>query len=89
MSRAQVRSTVRYESVIVALFGTLLGLGVGLFFGWALVGALADEGIDTLRVPAAALAVVTAGGPLAGVLAALGAARRAARVDVLRAVAST
>ncbi len=47
MSRSQVRSAVRYESVIIALFGTLLGLGVGFFFGWAMVGALKDQGIST------------------------------------------
>ena len=38
MSRAQVRSSVRWESVIIALFGTALGLGIGVFFGWAMVG---------------------------------------------------
>ena len=44
MSRAQVRSSVRWESVIIALFGTALGLGIGVFFGWAMVGALAERG---------------------------------------------
>ena len=48
MSRSQVRSTVRWESIIIAVFGTTLGLAVGTFFGWAIVRALADEGIDTL-----------------------------------------
>ena len=45
MSRAQVRSSVRWESVIIALFGTALGLGIGVFFGWAMVRALSDKGI--------------------------------------------
>ena len=44
MSRAQVRSSVRWESVIIALFGTALGLAIGAFFGWAMVRALADKG---------------------------------------------
>ena len=44
MSRAQVRSSVRWESVIIALFGTALGLGIGVFFGWAMMQALSDAG---------------------------------------------
>jgi len=89
MSRSQVRSTVRYESVIVALFGTGMGLAVGVFFGWAMVGALKDHGVGTLSVPTSALVAVTTGGALAGILAAVSPSRRAANVDVLKAVAST
>ena len=89
MSRAQVRSSVRWESVIIALFGTALGLGIGVFFGWAMVRALSDKGITTLTVPGGGLLVVTVGAALAGVLAALLPARRAARIDVLKAVASS
>ena len=44
MSRSQVRSAVRWESVIIAVFGTLLGLAIGLFFGWAVVRAVKDQG---------------------------------------------
>ena len=51
MSRSQVRSIVRWESIVIAVFGTTLGLGIGTFFGWAIVRAMADEGIDTLTVP--------------------------------------
>ena len=89
MSRAQVRSSVRWESVIIALFGTALGLGVGMFFGWAMVGALADEGIGTLTIPTNGLLIVTVGAAFAGVAAAHVPARRAARLDVLKAVASS
>ena len=89
MSRSQVRSAVRYEAVIIALFGTLLGLGVGFFFGWAMVGALKDQGVTTFSVPTGALIVVTIGGAFAGVLAAISPSRRAAKVDVLKAVASS
>src|SRR5207302_252339 len=67
MTRAQLRSTVRWESVIIALFGTVLGLVIGLFFGWALVKALDDQGINILRIPFGSLAVVTVdGGGAAG-----------------------
>jgi putative ABC transport system permease protein len=89
MSRAQVRSSVRWESVIIALFGTALGLGIGVFFGWAMVGALGGEGIGTLTIPTNGLLIVTAGAAFAGVFAALLPARRAARIDVLKAVSSS
>ena len=88
MTRRQVRSVVRYESVIIALLGAVLGLGIGLFFGWAMVTALKDEGIR-LAVPAGQLVVVTVVAALAGVLAAVEPARRAARLDVLQAIATT
>ena len=58
MTRTQVRSAVRWESVIIALLGTALGLIIGLFFGWALVRALADQGFDTFSVPVVLLVVV-------------------------------
>jgi putative ABC transport system permease protein len=86
MSRSQLRSTVRWESVIIALQGTVLGLLIGLFFGWALVTALADEGIDHLAIPWVSLLVVILLAGLAGVVAAVLPARRAAKLDVLRAI---
>ncbi len=58
MGRSQVRSAIRWESIIIAVFGTTLGLAIGTFFGWAIVRAMADEGIDTLTVPVTSLAVV-------------------------------
>jgi putative ABC transport system permease protein len=88
MGRAQVRRTVRWESVIIALQGTLLGLGVGVLFGWALVRALGDEGLGHFTLPVTRLAVIVLLGALAGVAAAVLPARRAARLDILRAIAS-
>jgi putative ABC transport system permease protein len=75
--------------VVIALFGTALGLGVGAFFGWAMMKALADEGLDTLTIPVGQLVVVTAIAGLAGVGAAVMPARRASRIDVLKAVGSS
>ena len=86
MSRSQLRSTVRWEAVIIALQGTFLGLVIGVFFGWALVTALHDEGIDQLTFPYVTLAVVVVLAGVAGVCAAIVPARRAAKLDVLRAV---
>ncbi len=86
MKRSQLRSMIRWESVIIAIQGTLLGIVVGVFFGWALVSALSDEGIETFRLPVATLVVIVVLAALAGVLAAVWPARRAAKLDVLRAV---
>jgi putative ABC transport system permease protein len=86
MKRNQLRSMIRWESVIIAIQGTLLGLVVGVLFGWALVTALSDEGFETFRLPVATLVVIVVLAALAGVLAAVWPARRAAKLDVLRAV---
>ena len=48
MGRGQVRSAIRWESIIIAVFGATLGLAIGTFFGWAIVRAMSDQGIDTL-----------------------------------------
>jgi putative ABC transport system permease protein len=88
MTRAQLRSAVRWESVIIALFGTLLGLVIGLFFGWALVRALRSNGINHLTVPVGQLLTVVVVAALAGVAAAILPGRRAARLDVLKAIAT-
>jgi putative ABC transport system permease protein len=74
--------------VIISLIGTLVGLAIGLVFGWALVKALADEGITAFAIPWAQLVIVVFLAALAGVGAALYPAWRAGRLDVLRAVSS-
>ena len=86
MGRRQVRRMIRLESVVIAIFGTLLGLALGVALGAALVRALNDEGIDQLVIPFGQLAVYLVVGALIGVLAAVWPARRAARLDVLRAI---
>ena len=88
MTRSQLRSAIRWESVIIALQGTLLGVGIGLFFGWVMVQALADEGIDTFKVPFGNLTMVVVLAALAGVLAAVAPSRRAAKLNVLQAIAA-
>jgi putative ABC transport system permease protein len=88
--RAQVRAMVRWESVVIALFGTAGGLGLGLLLGWGLVQAAARGAFPiTFAVPASQLVIIVVLGALAGVLAALRPARRAARVDVIDALATT
>ncbi|HEX4778099.1 MAG TPA: FtsX-like permease family protein, partial [Acidimicrobiia bacterium] len=88
MDRAQVRATVRWESVLIALLGTMLGTAIGLGFGWALVRAMTDQGVDRLVIPVARLAVIASVAAVAAVVAAELPGRRAAKLDVLRAIAS-
>jgi putative ABC transport system permease protein len=86
MSRLQVKRMVRSESVIIAVFGALLGMAIGVVFGWALQQALAPEGVTELTIPVGSLVVYLVLSGVAGVLAAIGPARRAAKLDVLQAV---
>jgi putative ABC transport system permease protein len=88
MTRRQVRAMVRYESVIISLIGALTGAGIGVGFGVALVDALHDQGVSHLTLPGQRIAVYVVAAAAAGVLAAVLPARRAADVDVLRAVVS-
>ena len=88
MTRKQLRSTIRWESVIIAVQGTVLGIAIGVFFGWALVTALADEGIDQFKLPVGSLAVVVVLAAVAGVAAAIRPSRRASNLNVLAAIAS-
>jgi len=88
MTRSQLRSAIRWESVIIALQGTVLGLVIGVFFGWSLVAAMHDQGITVFRIPLLSLLVVVLIAALAGMVAAVPPSRRAARLDVLRAVVS-
>ena len=88
MTRRQLRSAVRWESVIIAVMGTVLGLVIGAFFGWALVASLRSEGFTELTIPVGQLVVVVVLAAAAGVVAAVPPARRAARLDVLAAISS-
>jgi ABC-type antimicrobial peptide transport system permease subunit len=84
-TRRQLRRMVRYESVITSVIGGLLGVGVGLVFGWILTKGLSDQGIE-FSVPVTFIVVVMVVAALAGVVAAITPARRAARLDVLEAL---
>lgn len=85
MTRRQVRRMVRSEAVITAVIGAVLGLVLGVAFAAIVSRPLASEGF-AFAVPVGTLVVLLVLAALAGVLAAIPPARRAARVDVLRAV---
>jgi putative ABC transport system permease protein len=85
MSKAQVRWMVTWESVITAGIGAVLGTVLGVVFSLIVSRPLADQGfVFVLPIGSLIAFFILAG--VAGVIAAIPPARRAARVDVLRAV---
>jgi putative ABC transport system permease protein len=84
MSRRQIRRVIRYEAVITALIGGVIGLGVGI-----VLSLLVTQAIDgfNLSIPVGQLIIVLILAGIAGVLAAVLPARRAAKLDVLEALA--
>ena len=86
MSRRQVRRMIRYESVITALIGAVLGMILGLIFAALMSVPLQDQGF-VLSYPVGQLIFILVIAGVAGVVAAIAPARRAARLDVLEALA--
>jgi putative ABC transport system permease protein len=85
MSRRQLRQVIRYEAVITAEIGAILGLALGVVFAVLVSRPLADEGFK-LTIPIGTLIVLLVLAGLAGVLAAVLPARRASRLEVLKAI---
>jgi putative ABC transport system permease protein len=86
MTRGQVRAMVRWESAVISLIGALSGAALGIGIGVALSQVLKDEGIKAISIPVPQVLMYVALAAVAGVLAAVGPARSAAKVDVLKAV---
>lgn len=88
MTRPQLRRVIRLESIIVAVLGSLLGVGLGVVFGSVLVNLLEDSGITELSIGWGQLALYVVVAAVFGVLAAIAPARRASRMNVLDSIAA-
>ena len=88
LARRQMRNMIRVESIVVAIYGALLGLVVGSALGVAIVKALHKQGFDHLTFPVGTLIGLVLLAAAFGWIAAIWPARRAARLDVLEAIAT-
>lgn len=86
MTRAQVRTTVRWESVITSILGAVLGIVLGLALGWVVVFSLRDQGLTSFQIPVATTIFILIMSFVVGVMAAVYPAWRATKVDVLDAL---
>jgi putative ABC transport system permease protein len=81
----QVKRIVRYESVITAVLGGIMGIGIGVFFAWLMTRALGDLGL-VFSIPVAQLGVFLMLAVIVGIIGAVMPARRGARINVLEAL---
>jgi len=88
VSRRQLRLMITLESVVIAVLGAVLGVLLGIAFGVVLLYALRDEGLDVIKVPLPQIGMFLVISAIVGCLAAVFPARRAARLDVLDAIAT-
>jgi putative ABC transport system permease protein len=89
MTRGQVRSSVRWESIVTAAIGAVLGVVLGVVLGWIVVKALVDQGLNTFAVSVPSIVVFTIAAMVFAVVAAWWPSRRAAKADILQAIATT
>ena len=87
-TRTQVAAMVRWEALLVAVLGGVVGIALGVVFGWAAVSALGSRASMDVTIPGGQLLVFLAVAAVAGLLAGVLPARRAARLDVLTAIAT-
>ncbi|MEV5610076.1 ABC transporter permease [Streptomyces sp. NPDC052225] len=87
LARRQLRRMIRLESVVIAVFGAVLGLALGLIWGVAAHQVLALEGMEALAIPWPTIVAVVIGSVVVGLAAALLPALRASRLNVLAAIA--
>ncbi len=87
-TRAQARGMIRWESVIIAVFGTAGGVILGTFLGWAVVRSSSSTALGMFAAPPLQLVLFLVLGALTGILAGIRPARRAARLPLLPAIAA-
>ena len=86
MTRRQLKRSVRWEAIIVSVFGATLGVVVGVPLGVAVAIALPETFISTVQIPFSTIIVILAASIIVGIVAAIGPARRAAKLDILHAI---
>jgi putative ABC transport system permease protein len=89
MTKSQVRTTVRWESVITSLLGAVVGIVLGVGLGWVIVYALRDQGLSAFSVPVGTTVSILIMAFVIGVLAAVYPAWRATRVNLLAAITTS
>ncbi|MDX3380365.1 ABC transporter permease [Streptomyces niveiscabiei] len=87
LARRQLRRMIRLESVVIAVFGAVLGLALGMVWGVCIQQVLALQGMTVLAIPWGTVVAVVVGSAVVGVVAALLPALRASRMNVLAAIA--
>ncbi|GAA2145406.1 ABC transporter permease [Glycomyces algeriensis] len=87
MTRGQARRMITVESVIICLFGAVLGIAVGIGLGWTVQQALEEEGLTSFALPWALIVTYLVAAVAVGLLAAIAPAARAAKLNVLNAIA--
>lgn len=88
MTRSQVRTTVRWESVITSMFGAVVGVALGIVMGVVLMAVLADNGVEAFRLPIKSTIVILVMSFVIGVIAAIYPARRATKIEIMQAIAT-
>jgi len=88
MTRTQVRTTVRWESVITSLLGAVIGIILGMGLGWVIVFALKDQGLTSFQIPVGTTIFIMTMSFLVGIFAAIYPAWRATKVDILSALST-
>jgi putative ABC transport system permease protein len=89
MTRSQVRTTVRWESVITSMFGAVVGVVLGIVMGLVLIVVLADDGLAAFSLPVSGTIVILVLSFIVGVLAAIYPAWKATRVDIMQSISTT
>ncbi|MFL6206713.1 MAG: ABC transporter permease [Acidimicrobiales bacterium] len=88
MDRVQLKRSIRWEAILIAMLGTTVGVALSVGLGWALMEGFASQGFTEFRVPVGSLVVLLVAGAGVGTLAAILPARRAAKLSILDAIAT-
>ena len=88
MSKRHLKRSVRWEAIIVSVFGATLGIAVGVPLGIAVSIALPESFVNGISIPFNTIVVVLLASIVVGIIAAIGPARRAAKLNVLEAISA-